>query len=251
MKLYIKILITTISMIALTYVIAVFQEAQALPKELTLSQLGPFIVAMIAVFLIKDKDIDQKHFFIENKQSKSNYIKIFLMIMIPAAIGLLFVSYYIMFGGSNPNQSYNLILVVIWLPIGAFLEEVGWRLYLTKLVNKSLKNSYMMSNAFVGFIWMLSYVQTFSFGLEYIVGQTLLLVTTSVMIGELTKDHHMNIYFVTFTHILIDGILLIAMITNLYSVHYMLFVGILITIGGFSYIIMNKKPSVYMKNLKK
>ena len=108
------------------------------------------------------------------------------------------------FGGSTPIPW----LLLLWMPLGAFGEELGWRGYLHQGLDTRLTG--LMSSFIVGIMWALWHVGLYQNGILYMAFVLVLIVSYSVVIYALVQATAFNVMHAAVFHLVIN-------ITNLFS----------------------------------
>jgi membrane protease YdiL (CAAX protease family) len=101
-----------------------------------------------------------------------------------------------------PEIFDNLPLVLLWMPLGAFGEELGWRGYLHKKLDPRLRG--LFSSFLVGILWMPIHVHFFAQGPVFLFFLTLMIISYSVVIYALVQDTSFNVLLASVFHLSIN-----------------------------------------------
>jgi membrane protease YdiL (CAAX protease family) len=96
----------------------------------------------------------------------------------------------------------SLLLVILWTPLGALGEEIGWRGYLHKKLNS--KMSGLVSSLLVGLLWMPIHIHFLGEGFLFVVFFTLLLISYSIVIYILVQDIGFSVLVATIFHMSVN-----------------------------------------------
>jgi membrane protease YdiL (CAAX protease family) len=98
--------------------------------------------------------------------------------------------------------------LLLWVPLGAIGEELGWRGYLHKRLDLRLTG--LISSIVVGLLWALWHVGTYQNGALYIAFFLLLMTSYTIVIYALVVDTGFNVTLAAIFHMMIN-------VTNLFS----------------------------------
>lgn len=175
-------------------------QALGLPPELNFAQWGPGIAGLL-MLLIFSKDQHKLTFF-----SRETPVRRYLFaaaMPVAAAFVVYLITRTMNYGETASGQAMgNLLLLILWTPIGALGEEIGWRGYLHKRLDTRLTG--ILSSVSLGFLWMLMHVPLFEKGLVYMLFVTLLIVSYSIVLYALTQDTGFSVLTATIFHTLIN-----------------------------------------------
>ena len=101
-----------------------------------------------------------------------------------------------------PEAYDNLPLVLLWMPLGALGEELGWRGYLHKKLDPRLRG--LISSLLVGVLWMLIHVHFFSQGPVFLIFLVLLFISYSVVIYAVVQGTGFSVVLATVFHLAIN-----------------------------------------------
>lgn len=184
------------------------QETGLLPQEIGLAQWGPGIAALLMLLIFR-KD-GHKIVFFSKETSALRYL---LVALIPTAVGLIILlinSFIPMVATGVPAGYESLLLVILWAPLGALGEELGWRGYLHKKLDTRMRG--LFSSLLVGILWMPIHVHLFAQGLIFIFFFALAIVSYSVVIYALVQDTGFSVLLAALFHLSIN-------LTNLLFLH--------------------------------
>jgi membrane protease YdiL (CAAX protease family) len=169
------------------------------------------------------------------------------VVLIPAAVGLiiLLISTFIPMDASGVPAVYkSLPLVILWAPLGALGEELGWRGYLHKKLDTRMRG--LFSSLLVGILWMPIHAHFFSKGLIFIFFLALAIVSYSVVIYALVQDTGFSVLLATLFHLSIN-------LTNLLFLHviydtsFMMMNGIVWAVVAVIFVLMSKNVFLVKK----
>lgn len=154
------------------------QATGLLPAEIGLAQWGPgaAALAMLAIFR---KDA-HRLVLRDRRTSARRYLAAALL---PLGLGLLVYLIQAVLKIDRPAQQVvfqSLPLAIVWMPLGALGEELGWRSYLHKMLHPRLRG--LVSSLVVGLLWMPIHVQFFSQGPLYLLWLAVLIVSYSIVL---------------------------------------------------------------------
>jgi membrane protease YdiL (CAAX protease family) len=176
------------------------QASGLLPPEIGLAQWGPGIAALLMLVIFR-KD-GHKILFFSKDTPVIRYVYAALM---PVAVGLvvLMISLWVPIAKSKPQAIYDsLWLILLWLPLGALGEEIGWRGYLNKMLDRRLRG--LISALLVGVLWTPIHFSFFAEGPVYIFFLTLSIISYSVVIYALVQDTGFSVILASIFHLSIN-----------------------------------------------
>jgi len=126
------------------------QQAAGVPAEISLPQWGPGVAALLMLVLFcKD---GHKITFHAKDTPALRYLNAAL-IPAGAALVLWLAASLLRIPPAQEAPIYNsLLLAVLWMPLGALGEELGWRGYLNKRLDARLSG--LASSLLVDLLWM-------------------------------------------------------------------------------------------------
>lgn len=212
------------------------QETGLLPPEIGLAQWGPGLAGMLMLLIFRR---DGHRITLINKDTP--VLRYVLAALIPLGVGLVvFVpSSLIVSKSADSAVVYNsLPLVILWAPIGALGEEIGWRGYLHKRLDSQMRG--LVSSLLVGLLWMPMHVHFFSEGALFMVFFTLLIISYSIVIYALVQDTGFNVLLATLFHLSINLTNLLY-IDIVYETTFMMINGIVWAVLAAIVVLMKKQ----------
>jgi len=171
------------------------QETGLLPPEVGLPQWGPGIAALLMLLIFR-KDGFKLTFF-----SKDLPFSRYLTALIPLGMGVLaFLLKSLMTLKSTPDEALlnSLPLVLLWMPLGALGEEIGWRSHLHKKLD--MKMNGLLSSVIVGLLWMLIHVHFLGEGFFFLIFLAIWFIAQSIVLYAILYDTGFNILLATLFH---------------------------------------------------
>ena len=160
---WIKVVIFYVLAFVLTIVLGGAQEAAEAPGEvIILAQWGPGLAALLMLLLFR-KDRFRITFF-DRKVPASRYV---LAALIPfGGAALVYLIYRVFFSAAAAETvTATPWTLLLWFPLGAIGEELGWRGYLHKHLDAGLAG--LVSSVIVGTLWALWHVGMYHNGALY------------------------------------------------------------------------------------
>lgn len=172
------------------------QAAQLSAETVILAQLGPGLAALLMLVIFR-KDRFRISFF-DRTIPASRYL---LAVAIP--LGGAVVVYLIhrwFFAASAASATVATPwMLLLWFPLGAIGEELGWRGYLHKRLDAGMAG--LISSVIVGVLWALWHVGMYQNGALYMVFFVLLMVSYSVAIYALVASAGFNVILAAVFHL--------------------------------------------------
>lgn len=184
--------------LVITVVFAGIWQFAALPPEIAVAQLGPGIAAVLFVFGFRDKDINRKEFPNDSKKPKGWHFLVLIGTVLLTGV----LTFIIAWGVGEIAQFKvidNIGIYFLWIPFGSVGEELGWRSYLQRILEKPVQP--IIAYAILGLIWGLWHVQNFIYGALYITGFLLFTLSSSISIGLYSKKFSNNLWFASLFHV--------------------------------------------------
>jgi membrane protease YdiL (CAAX protease family) len=178
-----------------------FQQATGvIPAEIGLAQWAPGIAALLMLVIFR-KDNFKITFFSKDTPAR----RYLYAALIPLGMGL--VVYIIRFlipmeSTAAPGIFNNLSLTLLWIPLGAFGEELGWRGYLHKKLDPHMRG--LFSSLLVGILWMPIHVHFFNQGPIFLFFFLLMIISYTIVIYALVQDTGFNVLLATIFHLSIN-----------------------------------------------
>jgi membrane protease YdiL (CAAX protease family) len=176
------------------------QESGLIPPEIGIAQWGPGLAGILMYYIFR-KD-GSRFTFYQKDTPRFRYV---LAAVIPAGMGVVVYFLYSLLINErslSPEVYESLLLVILWTPLGALGEEIGWRGYLHKKLNS--KMSGLVSSLLVGLLWMPIHIHFLGEGFLFVVFLTLLLISYSIVIYILVQDIGFSVLVATIFHMSVN-----------------------------------------------
>lgn len=196
----VRILIFYILAFVFTIVLGGAQEAANLSLEtIILPQWGPGLAALVMLLVFR-KDRFRITFF-DRKVPASRYV---FAVLIPTGGAVLIYLIYRLFFGAPPPVATTATpwILLLWFPLGAIGEELGWRGYLHKRLNPGLAG--LISSVIVGMLWALWHVGMYQNGALYMAFFVILMISYSFVIYALVASIGFNVLVAAVFHMMIN-----------------------------------------------
>ncbi len=176
------------------------QATGIVPAEIGLAQWGPGIAALLMLVIFR-KDGFKLTLFSKGTPTR----RYLTAALIPLGVGL--VIYLVRFmiplaSTAVPGIFDTLPLTLLWMPLGALGEELGWRGYLHKKLDPHMRG--LFSSLLVGILWMPIHVHFLAQGPIFLFFFALMLVSYSVVIYALVQDTQFNVLLAGIFHLSIN-----------------------------------------------
>jgi membrane protease YdiL (CAAX protease family) len=165
-----------------------------------LAQFGPGIAALLTVVIFR-KDGIKINFF--SKETPA--LRYLWAALVPAGVGLVvfLVRSLIPMETSAPPEVYaSMFLILIWTPLGALGEEIGWRGYLHKKLATRFRG--LISSVIVGLLWMPIHVTYLTEGPLLLIFLALWFISLSTVLYALVQDTGFSVLVATIFHLAIN-----------------------------------------------
>lgn len=172
------------------------QATGILPPEVGLAQWGPGIAALLMLLFFR-RDGHKLTFF-SRGVPVSRYL---YAALIPVGVSLIVwvLRSALSIQPSSDAPVYGSLLpMILWMPIGALGEELGWRGYLHKKLDSRLNG--LLSSLLVGILWMPIHVHFLTRGPVFIFLLALLIIAYSIVIYALVQDTGFNVLLASIFH---------------------------------------------------
>ncbi len=182
------------------------QEIDLFPPEIGLPQWAPGIAALVMLLIFR-KDNFKLSFF-----DKTILASRYLSALLPLGIGVLvyLLRFIFPFEATAPEGIFeNLSLVLIWMPLGALGEEIGWRGYLHKKLNGKMRG--LVSSVLVGILWLPIHVHFLGEGPLFIFLLAIWFIAQSIVMYAILYDIEFNIVIATIYHWAINLVSLLVL----------------------------------------
>jgi membrane protease YdiL (CAAX protease family) len=172
------------------------EAAQVSAQTIILAQCGPALAALLMLLIFRKDGL--RITFVERRTPAWRYALAFAA---PLAGGaLVYGVYRLLFatsgGGAESATPWRLLL---WLPLGAIGEELGWRGYLHKRLNGSPAG--LLSSVLVGALWALWHVGMYPNGALFMVFFVAQMMAYSVIIYALAKPAGFSVALAALFHL--------------------------------------------------
>lgn len=176
------------------------QATGLLPPEIGLAQWGPGIAALFMLLFFR-KDGHKLVFFSKD----TPLIRYLFAALIPVGVGLvvLLIKSFTPMGSEATSTTYEAVgLMVLWMPLGALGEELGWRGYLHKKLDPRMRG--LFSSLLIGLLWMPIHVHFLAQGPVFLFFLALLIISYSIVIYALVQDTGFSVLLATLFHLSIN-----------------------------------------------
>jgi membrane protease YdiL (CAAX protease family) len=126
--------------------------------------------------------------------------------LIPFAVSLVvltFTSALSIKPSADAPKYGSLLAMVLWMPFGALGEELGWRGYLHKKLDKRMRG--LWSSLLVGLLWMPIHVAFLGEGPLFLLLLALLIISYSIVIYAVVQDTGFNVVLAGVFHLAINA----------------------------------------------
>ena len=201
-----KVVIFYVLAFVFTIILAGIQEGASIsPEAVILPQWGRGLAALVMLVIFRG---DRHRFSVVDRSIPLSRYVVAALVPLGGALAAYLINTLILgaipFGDTAPTPW----LLLLWMPLGAFGEELGWRGYLHKRLNIRLTG--LASSFIVGIMWALWHVGLYQNGILYMGFVLLLIVSYSVVIYGLVQATAFNVILAAVFHLMIN-------ITNLFS----------------------------------
>ena len=176
------------------------QATGLLPPEIGLAQWGPGIAALLMLLIFRK---DRHKIVLFSKDTP--VLRYLLAALIPVGVGLvvLLISAMVPMGTSATPATYeSLLLFILWMPLGALGEELGWRGYLHKRLDTRMRG--LFSSLLVGILWMPIHVTFLAQGPIFVFFLALLIISYSIVVYALVQDTGFSVILASVFHLSIN-----------------------------------------------
>lgn len=242
MKLFWKVFSIVLVFLVSSFGLKLLGESISIPAEIRIDQLGPALTTMVFAFLIFKENYTLRSLLVQQKHP--SYLVIFIFLL-PLVLAVIAKTLHIYLNDNYPlitlsNGSY-VWLVLVWIPFGALFEELGWRNYLQRLFDEKCTGNPLYAHIVIGLLWSASNFQNYQYGWEFVIGQFLLLTSTSVLLGDILYRRGQNIITATVAHMSINLGIIYMMYTNTYTALTSILYGAIAALFTMYYIFNLKK----------
>jgi membrane protease YdiL (CAAX protease family) len=176
------------------------QATGIVPAEIGLAQWGPGIAALLMLAIFR-KDGFKITFFAKGIPAR----RYLYAVLIPLGVGLIVYLIRLLISLKStavPEIFDKLPLTLLWIPLGAIGEELGWRGYLHKKLDPRMRG--LFSSLLVGMLWMPIHVHFLAQGPVFLFFFALTIMSYSVVIYALVQDTGFNVLLATIFHMAIN-----------------------------------------------
>ena len=178
-----RVIVFYILTFVFTILLGGVQEAASLSAEtIILPQWGPGLAALLMLLIFR-KDQLRVTFF-DRRVPASRYL---LAALIPIGGAVLIYLIYRLFVGAPAADEHAATpwILLLWFPLGAIGEELGWRGYLHNRLNADMVG--LASSVIVGTLWAFWHVGSYQNGMLYTLFFMLLMISYTVVIYALVS----------------------------------------------------------------
>lgn len=201
-----RILVYYVLTLMFTFMLGGLQEAQGFSSmAIILPQLAPGLGALSTMWIFSQ---DGVHISLFNRDIPIT--RFVLAVLTPAVTGVIIflinsLAFDMVTFPPSLNGGEGLLL---WMPLGAMGEELGWRAYLHRKLDPAISG--LGSSLLVGAFWAVWHIGLYANGLLYMVFFIMLMMSYSVVMYALLADVKFNLLLAVLFHWVIN-------LTNLFS----------------------------------
>lgn len=216
-----------------TFIVGGIQQATGLNANISLPQWGPGIAALLTVLLFRKK-VAKPNFALKGWTLRE--VVMGILIPIGASLVILFLTQqFVAYDESTPNLPWALLL---WIPLGALGEELGWRGFLQANLDRGLAG--WLSCLVVGLLWVPFHIQLLQNGAVYILFFALLLIANTTVLYILMRSTGFNVWIAALFHAAINyGNLLYYNAINL--TRFMMINALVWSVIALIFVLLNRK----------
>lgn len=219
------------------------QETGLFPPEFGLAQWGPGLAGLVMLLLFR-KD-GHKIAILSKGIPLTRYLAATLL---PAGVGLIVFAIMSLFPLKESAYApvYGSIpMALLWMPLGALGEEIGWRGYLHKRLNPNMKG--LTSSLLVGLLWAPIHVHFFGQGALFLFFLALSILSFSVVLYALVQDTGFNVLLATIFHLSIN-LTNLLFLDVIYEATFMTIYGVTWAIVAGVFVFTNRKIFLVRKS---
>lgn len=181
------------------------QATGILPPQIGLAQWGPGMAALLILTIFR-KDSFKITFYSKD----APLVRYLLAAVIPAGVGLVvfLIRSLIPMEPSIPDVYNQMTLILIWTPLGALGEELGWRGYLHKKLDTRLRG--LVSSVLVGLMWLPIHVTFLTQGPIFLFFLAMWFISLSIVVYALVQDIGFSVLVAAIFHLSINFINLLV-----------------------------------------
>ena len=189
-----------------TIVLAGIQQGAAIsPEAAILPQWGSGLAALVMRVIFR---ADRHRFSVVDPSIPLSRYVVVAVVPVGGALAAYFINTLIVRAIPVGDTAPTPWLLLLWMPLGAFGEELGWRGYLHKRLDTRLAG--LPSSLIVGVMWALWHVGLYQNGILYMGFVLLLIVSYTIVIYGLVQATGFNVVLAAVFHLMIN-------LTNLFS----------------------------------
>lgn len=197
-------IIRTAIFYVLTFVFTIALGAlmQAIGSEAIIPQLAPGLAALVLYPIFRQP---ARRLQVRLSLTAPEAQPALLAVVLPFATAVvIFLMTWLTIGGISLETIAPLplgLVGLLWLPFGAFGEELGWRGHLHKTLDPKMRG--IVSSVVVGVMWALWHVQLYANGPVYMVFLVLLMISYSIVLYVL-MGRGFNVWIATLFHLAVN-----------------------------------------------
>ena len=196
-----RVIVFYILTFVFTILLGGVQEAASLSAEtIILPQWAPGLAALVMLLIFRKDGL--RITFFDRRVPASRYL-LAALIPIGGAV-LVYLIYRLFFGApaaGTPTATPWILL--LWFPLGAIGEELGWRGYLHNRLNADMVG--LVSSVIVGTLWAFWHVGSYQNGALYTAFFVLLMISYTVVIYALVSRIGFNVLVAAIFHLMINA----------------------------------------------
>lgn len=203
---WLRVIVFYVLTLFFTVLLGGLQETGGILQDTAiLPQWGPGITALLMLMIFRRDG--HRLSVVDRRIPAARYA---LAALIPAGGALVvYLVNRVALGGIEPADWTGVPWgLVLWFPFGAVGEELGWRGYLQKRLDRQMTG--LTSSMVVGVLWALWHVGMYQNGALYMVLFVLVMISYTVVLYALVHDVGFNLLVAALFHLVIN-------LTNLFS----------------------------------
>lgn len=157
------------------------QETGILPPEIGLAQLGPGLAGLFMLVLFR-KD----GYRIVWWRNPADLRRFMLASLVPLAAAMVLSAVLNLLPVRGSGAGTLPFVAILWAPLGALGEEIGWRGYLQQRLKGNMRG--IAIAVLIGLLWAPMHVQYFANGLLFFAFFSLLIISFSIFIYAVSAD---------------------------------------------------------------
>lgn len=182
MKIFTRVLIFTVLLWIFLLGLGGFQQFSALiPSDIGLAQWAPGIAGLLMLWFFRGDDHGMV--WLSERKHQSRLI---LAVLAPVLVAVLSNELLSLLPGISKGEGGVSLLAILWAPLGALGEEIGWRGYLQQRLKGHMPGIFVA--LLVGLLWAPMHVHFFRNGLQFFAYFTLLIVSYSIFLFAVSSD---------------------------------------------------------------